>query len=77
MVLSHGMVYFLKIKKNFNKSTKTIFCGFNLNPLNPELFQKVMTHTLSYFHTAHAYCHRSAHKPPLKTNFFSHSSFKN
>ena len=22
------------------------------NPLNPELFQKVVTHTLSYFHTA-------------------------
>ena len=32
MVLSDGMVHFLKIKKIFNKSTKTIFNQFRTSP---------------------------------------------
>ena len=31
MVLFDGMVHFLKIEKNVNKSTKTMYCGFNIS----------------------------------------------
>ena len=39
---------------NLKQTVRSIFFFIisQLNPLNPELFQKVVTHTLSYFHTA-------------------------